>query len=325
MTANEVDERISELAARQAGAFTSRQAEELGADAKLRHRRVATGRWGRPVKGIFVLRDHPATWQTSLWVGLFEAGGTVAVSHQAAAQLLRLPGRWRDPVVVTKKRGWHHVVTTATCHETSWLPPEHVTTIDGLPCTTIARTLFDLAGDPKPWERRSEAGLAIHEKRIRRLMNNALRDKGLTIEKEAAVLAALGKRGRPGTALIRRLLVDMGPGYVPTESGLEELFFEVTAAYGLEPPEKQVRLGDDETFTGRVDFVYREARLIIEVDSELHDGPDDRDNDRWRDNELNAAGWHVVRVRYHDLIRQPARVARLIRTALRRAAAAAAA
>ena len=47
----------------------------------------------------------------------------------------------------------------------------------------------------EPWERRSEAGLAIHEKRIRRLMNDALRDQGLTIDMQAAVLADPGQAG----------------------------------------------------------------------------------------------------------------------------------
>ena len=319
MTTHEVDQRISALAGRQAGAFNSRQAESVGADAKFRHRRVTSGRWLRPSKGVFHLRDHPDTWHTRLWIAILEAGGDAAVSRRAAAQVLGLPGRWRETVEVTKHEGKHHHVTRGRLHETSWLPAEHVTTIDGLPCTTLARTLFDLAGDPQPWERRSEAGLAIHEQRIRRLMNHALRQQGLTIDKQAAVLAVLGKRGRPGTALIRRLLEEFGPDYTPTESGLEDLFLSVIAAGGLEAPDKQVPLGDDRLI-GRVDFVYRDARLVIEVDSGFHDGPDDRHNDRWRDNDLLAAGWRVIRVRYRDLVREPDRVVEVIRRALRAAA-----
>ncbi|MGH9117156.1 MAG: DUF559 domain-containing protein [Acidimicrobiales bacterium] len=274
----------------------------------------------RSSKGVFHLRDHPVTWHTRLWIALLEAGGHAAVSRRAAAQLLGLPGEWRDPVDITKRQGKHHHVTQGRLHESSWLPPEHVTTIDGLPCTTLARTLFDLAGDPQRWERQSEAGLAIHEKRIRRLMNHALRQQGLTIDKQAAVLAVLGKRGRPGTALIRRLLEEFGPDYQPTESGLEDLFLSVVAAGGLEVPVKQVTLGEDRAI-GRVDFVYREARLVIEVDSGFHDGPDDRQADRWRDNDLHAAGWRVIRIRYRDLVREPDRVVEVIRRALRAVAA----
>jgi Protein of unknown function (DUF559) len=321
MSKHDVGQRIGQVALGQAGAFSIGQASACGADRSVRYRRVMAGVWRRPAGEVFLLRDHPVTWHTRLWVALLEAGDTGAVGLQAAAQLLGLSRRWRDPVVVTKKRGRHHVVTTAICHETSWLPDDHIVTIDGLPCTNIARTLFDLAGDPKPWERRSEAGLDIHGKRIRRLMNDALREHGLTIDAMAAMLAALGKRGRPGTALIRRLLDEFGPDHTPTESGLEDMFLAVITAAGLELPEKQVSLGDDHVFTGRVDFVYRRARLIIEVDSGYHDGPDDRHADRWRDNDLHARGWRVIRVRYRDLVREPDRVVALIRRALRAAAA----
>ena len=321
MARHDVNRRVSELALRQAGVFTSAQAAELGADGCLRRRRVAAGTWVRPGRCVYRLRDHPITWHTGLWVAVLEAGGRVAVSHRSAAQMLEMPGQWRDAIEVTTREGGDHHITQGRLHQTSWLPPDHIVTIDGLPCTSVARTIFDLADDPKPWERRSEAGLAIHEKRIRRLMNNALRDQGLTIDMEIAMLAALGKRGRSGTTLIRRLLAEFRPDEPPTESGLEDLFLAVVAAAGLEAPGRQVSLGDDNRFTGRVDFVYRHARLIIEVDSEFHDGPDDRHADRWRDNELHALGWRVIRVRYRDLVREPDRVVAVLRRALRAEAA----
>jgi hypothetical protein len=158
--------------------------------------------------------------------------------------------------------------------------------------------------------------MAVHETRMRQFANDALRDRALTIEALATVLAALGKRGRPGTAVVRRLLAELAPDEAPTESALEDLFLAVVTAAGLGAPEKQVDLGEA-AFTGRVDFVYREARLVVEVDSRWHDGPDDRHRDRWRDNELHAAGWRVLRIRHRDLVREPDRVVALIRRALR--------
>jgi hypothetical protein len=322
MSKHEVDQQIREIALRQAGAFSVDQAAGAGADRSVRHRRVRSGAWSRPVRQVFCLRDHPITWHTRLWIAVLQADCRVAVSHRSAAQLLGIPGRWADPVEVTIKEGSDHHITEGRLHQSSWLPPEHIVDVDGLPCTTVARTVFDLAGDPNPWERGSEAGMAIHEKRTRRLMNHALRQGGLTIDDETVVLAALAKRGRSGTTIMRRLLAEFGPDHVPTESGLEELFLSVVAAAGLEPPVKQVNLGTNEAFTGRVDFVYRDARLVIEVDSRWHDGPDDREADRWRDNTLHAEGWRVIRVRYRDLVRAPDRVVAVIRRALRTAVAA---
>jgi hypothetical protein len=321
MRKHTIDTEIAELALRQGGVFTAHQASKVGAGEAVRRRRRESGSWVRLGGCVYRLRDHPVTWHGRLWAALLDAGGPIAVvSHRSAARLLGLPGRWGEVVEITKKRGWHHDVTLGRLHETSWLPPEHVVTVDGLACTTVARTVFDLAGDPEPWERGSPRGLAIHELRVRRLMNACLGRHGLTIEQQAAVLAALGKRGRPGSALVRALLTEFGPDHTPTESGLEDLFLSVVTAAGLEPPEKQVNVGTDH-FIGRVDFVYREARLIIEVDSRWHDGPDDRERDRWRDNELHAAGWRVIRVRYRDLVTEPDRVVRLIRRALRTSAA----
>ncbi|MGH9242912.1 MAG: endonuclease domain-containing protein, partial [Acidimicrobiales bacterium] len=104
-------------------------------------------------------------------------------------------------------------------------------------------------------------------------------------------------------------------------SSLEDLFYEVVTDAGLERPDKQVKLGTDEAFTGRVDFVYRAAKLVVEIDSAWHDGPDDRERDRWRDNDLHGEGWRVLRFRYRDLVTHPERVVRAIRTALRAAVA----
>ncbi|MGH9186487.1 MAG: DUF559 domain-containing protein [Acidimicrobiales bacterium] len=318
MKTHEIDKRVARCAERQAGAICLHQVTQAGGDSELARRRVRDGRWQRLARGIYRLCGVPLTWFTWLWAAHFEAGTDSVISHRSAA---RIHGLWAyrhtDAIDITRRECRDHDITLGRLHETSILDPDHVVEIDGLPVTSLARTIFDLAGDPPRHLRGTEQGWAIHGLKIRRVVNNAMRRHGLTVGALAAVLAALGKKGRPGTRLIRQLVKEFGPGYVPTESELEDIFLEVLRAYGLPVPTKQVRLGTDEAFVGRVDFLYEAARLIIEVDGRDHDGPLDRDADRWRDNDFNADGWHVIRVRWRDLTEDPGRVARAIRRALR--------
>lgn len=113
---------------------------------------------------------------------------------------------------------------------------------------------------------------------------------------------------------MRALLMERGPTYVPPASELEARFIALACAEGLSQPERQVDLGDADSWIGRVDFVFRASRLVVEVDSsEFHDGLLDRRSDAERDRRLTADGWAVLRFRWHDVVDRPADVARAIR------------
>ncbi|MGH2476914.1 MAG: type IV toxin-antitoxin system AbiEi family antitoxin domain-containing protein, partial [Candidatus Limnocylindrales bacterium] len=71
----------------------------------------------------------------------------------------------------------------------------------------IKRGIYRVRGHPVTWESR------------------------LTMVHEAAVLAAIGGRGRPGTALVRELLKRFGPRYQPTKSDAESLFVELIEVF----------------------------------------------------------------------------------------------
>ena len=142
---------------------------------------------------------------------------------------------------------------------------------------------------------------------MERALDDAIVQRGLSTSELADVVATLGRRGRPGTTLMRRLMAERGEGYVATESELEDLVRAVLERYGLPLPERQRVLGDDHP-VGRVDFVYLDARLVIEADSRRHHTALlDADQDRWRDLELTAAGFRVIRVTWHQLVHEPER------------------
>src|SRR5262249_12949176 len=160
------------------------------------------------------------------------------------------------------------------------------------------RTCFDLFGDPDPGLRHSIEGRQLHATLMLRVLNDALARRGLTLGQLAVVLATIGRRGRPGTALARKLLAELGPDYVPTESDGESLVMELVEALDIERPERQVLLSDEQGWVGRVDFLWRRASFVLEIDGQWHDGPLDQASDAERDRRIEALGLKVRRVGY---------------------------
>ena len=259
-------------------------------------------------KGVDRLHDHPFDRLSRYSAALALAGPGSVVGLRSAA---RLHGCWahRDTaaVEVLGPRGRDHRLSVGRFVETRWLPPTHVTVVDGFPVTTLARTFFDLCGDPEP-------GLhlrhAVHERRMKQLYNDCVGRRGLSFATEAAVLATLARRGRRGTRLVRELLLYFGPSHTPTRSDVETLFFELVRHHGLPDPERQVVIADDQGFIGTVDFAWRSQRLIVEVDSSWHDGPLDQAGDAERDRRLRAVGFTVRRYRYAQIVADPGAITR---------------
>jgi very-short-patch-repair endonuclease len=96
---------------------------------------------------------------------------------------------------------------------------------------------------------------------------------------------------------MRRLLEVRSVGYVPVESALEQRFLELCQRAGLLGFERQVPLGDEE-LVGRVDYVHRRCRLVVEIDSDRHHTSLlDRKADERRDRRLTELGYTVLRFR----------------------------
>jgi very-short-patch-repair endonuclease len=138
----------------------------------------------------------------------------------------------------------------------------------------------------------------------------------MTFTMAVAVLSVLARRGRRGTRLVRKLLKYFGPKHKPTKSEVETLFFELTREHGLPDPERQAAISGPDGWIGTVDFAWRHAWLLVEVDSSWHDGPLDQEEDIERDRRLRAAGYTVKRYRFGQIALQPELVARELAAAL---------
>ncbi len=237
-------------------------------------------------------------------VAVLGAGRDALISGTTAAFLWEIPGFGPRPIHISRPhQATHRRSPLAIVHHSRLLPAHHGSRLDGIPLTSVARTLFDLAG----W---------IHPKRVERALETTLHRRLVTQDQILAVLSDLCEHGRGGTVLMRQLLLARGVGYVPLESGLEADFLALLAEAGMELPERQVDLGG-ECWVGRVDFYYRSIRLVIEIDGEaFHTSKLDREHDARRDAALRAAGFRVLRIEEAILRERPWEVLAMVRAAL---------
>jgi predicted transcriptional regulator of viral defense system len=183
------DQAIARHASSQHGVFTWDQAVACGLSPEMVRRRIAAGRWERLSKGIYRLGGAPATWRQGLLATCFAAGPDAVASHLAAAALHRLPaGRTRLEITVPKGRRFRREDVVA--HETTLLPAVDVESVDGIPVTTPARTVVDLAAVLAPAGVEDNLDAAI--------------SSGLVARPRAQWrLDELAEQGRPGIRVLR--------------------------------------------------------------------------------------------------------------------------
>jgi very-short-patch-repair endonuclease len=278
-----LDDDLRALAERQHSVIGRHQARELGATrGELDHRAYGID-WELPTANVMRLRGSAATDLQRAMTAVLDAGPGTVLSHQSAAALWDLPGfRLRDLHVTRRRGGPRREARLATLHLTRVLPPHHVTTHDGIPVTTPARAIFDLAA-------------LVHPYRVKRALETSWSKHLLDGLRMAAILDDLGKRGRTGTTMMRELLAERGPDYIPPDSGLESRFHDILVRDGQRPMDRQVHVGGDR-WLGRVDFYDREARLIVQIDSErYHSTLIDKEADDRQTADLEAVGFTVLR------------------------------
>jgi predicted transcriptional regulator of viral defense system len=297
------DERMEALARQQHGLISLSQAGELGGtESAIRHRR-RQGRLVEVSQGVFRLPGAGENEATAAMAAVLSGGPDAVLSHGSAAAWLGLPGFTVEPLTVSVRRHGRRRRPDVRYEQSLVLPAHHRRVIDLIPTTSMARTLFDLCGDRE-----------VRLGRAARALDTALARRMVTMPALWRVLDDLAERGRRGTVWMRTLLTERGGRYVPPESELEARFLALVTRFGLPPPERQVDLGDADQWIGRVDFVWRNARLIVEVDGAgFHDGLIDRRRDAQRDEQLAAAGWTVLRFRWADITETPQEVVEELR------------
>jgi hypothetical protein len=287
-----------------AAGLSARQIRRLVVDGGLA--RVRPGVYARtPAAGAPVVGEA-ADVLLPLAAALAVTGSRSVGSHQTAAAVhgLSLPGRPASRLIhvtrVPGDCGSRNRRRPGVVVHNAALPAGHVTTCRGVPVTSVARTVVDLARTVPFVE-----GVAVAD--------SALRDKQTTPGELETVLAQCARW--PGIQRARLVVAFADPR---AESVLESISRVAFHEHGLQPPELQVWVGDEDEVIGRVDFLWREHRTIAEADGAIkYTQPARALAQLNRDARLRAAGFAVVHFTWPEITRVPGQVVTAIRAAFR--------
>jgi very-short-patch-repair endonuclease len=293
---------IEELAAAQHGLVSRSQLNQLGINRGVIDHRVAVGKWQRMQPGVYRIAGAPETGKQRLMAAVLWAGEGAVASHHAAAALHQLDGFVEGPIEISSTRALKSSGDSVVLHRVKTFGVADVTVVDGIPVTSAARTIVDLAGAVGIPNRAGAVGLSDLE----RALDSGLRQRMFTLTRmEWEIRQSRGKRG------VKELtnLVEERKRYGVPETELERDFIRLIKRSALEMPQCQYRIAG----VGRVDFVYPEDKLAIETDGYAwHSDPDAFQKDRARDQELLRLGWRVLRFTKQDIRDRPAQVIKLI-------------
>jgi very-short-patch-repair endonuclease len=276
-----VERRIAALARQQHGLVTRAQLLAAGLRPGAVDRRLRGARLRALHRGVYLVGPL-ALPRTPLMAAVLACGPGALLSHGTAASLWDLvPGRGAGDPLDVAVPGGDRRRPGIRIHRIGPLAPAERTELDGIPVTTPARTLLDLAGTVAG--RELEQAIARGER------------AGLVTARELAG-ALSRRRGRPGAAALR-LLLDAAHRPALTRSEAEERFLALVRQAGLPAPEVNVRVGPFE-----LDFLWRAAGLAVEVDGfRFHASPAAFERDRRRDARLAARGIQVIRLSWRQV------------------------
>jgi very-short-patch-repair endonuclease len=250
----------------------------------------------------------PASEKLLASAAALDAGGVL--SHRSACWLHGI-GRFgvgAPPEVLVAGGRSRYRGTSAIVRSTTWLPSDDVIAIDGIRATSVARTLFSLAA--------IEAD--VGPKVLRGLVDDAVRMGKASDRWLWWRLEKLRCRGRGGVRTFEAILADRSGGRA-TESWLEREFLEVLRSHGVLLPVCQRRVGRNGAFVARVDFIYPDHGIVVEVLGHTHHSSRAQlAADAARRNALQLAGLQVLEFVYDDVVAHPEEVAATVRRALDR-------
>jgi len=284
---------LTALCERQHGSVAVRQIMALGSTHEEVEHLITSRQWERVTGSVLRRVGTPPSRGQRVIEAVLDAGAEAGLSHRPAAAWWRVRGFHLADLEVTRLRNANSTPArlVRVIHEPRLLPAHHLTVLDGVPITVPSRIPFDLAGT-QPW---------LAEKALDRAWAANL----LSHTSVMRMLDELAERGRRGITLIRSLMDDRGPDYRPNDTNLEDRFQQLACEAGLYDLERQRHLLGRE-WLGRVDFLSRRRKLVIEVDSAYYHGAlIDARADAERRAALEAAGLTVERFTDTEILFDP--------------------
>ncbi len=200
----------------------------------------------------------------------------------SAAALHRLDGAVEHAPEVLVERSSRGRVRHGRVHSTDRLDPRDVTEVDGIPVTSVARTLCDV-------------GAVVSDDLVERFLDDALR-RGYRLRWIEETLERVHRPGPSGThSLLRVLSRSDRSGSLP-DSWKERCLERMLDHPELQPLVRQHEIRDRSgKVVARTDLAIPDAMVGIEFHSDAwHFGPRRGGRDRRRDLAASRAGWELV-------------------------------
>lgn len=292
-----IDQEIATVAASQFGVVARAQLRALGVTDAAIARRVVAGRLHRVRRAVYAV-GHPVLGRDArLLAAVLACGPDAFLSHTSAAALWGLRPSDAAYIDVTVRGPSRRRGPGLRVHRTRRLPGDETARARGIPVTSPARTILDLAAtlrDDRALERVLDRAEILRLTDVKALMS-----------------IADAHAGHRGAACLRRILAEHVPGTTVTKSELEERMLALCRAEALPRP----RVND--TVAGlEVDFLFAEQRVVVEADSWTHHRSRVAfERDRERDATLALAGHRVLRFTDRQMQREAGTVAEVIRAA----------
>lgn len=298
------ERRIAAITVGQLGTFTRAQAVDVGLSNRQLRSRVRSGILVQTGPNAFRVAGHPTTPRTRLSAMLLDVGEPVVAAGPTAAAIHGFDGFGvREPfhLLVPAHRNVRR--NRAVIHRTTRFAGIDRCTVDGLGCTTVARTVIDLARWCSPTQ-------------VRRAVEQVLADGRLSESHLFRRIGSLRSQGRYGIPMLlavleHRELVRGG------DSWLEREYQRLLARSGLPQPDTQVVLARAGDRIVRVDCHFPGTDVVVELMGyRFHRTRSQMNRDAERHNALIASGKRVFQFTYDQVTRAPAAVACDTRQAL---------
>jgi hypothetical protein len=296
--------RIADTATAQGGVVSLDQLRDEGVSRRRAAERAEDGKLHRIHRGVYTVGHRSITRATHLRAAVLACGEGAVVSHGTAAALHGLWDKWPYLIDITVPVEAGRKIDGIRCRRCRYPQPEETGTRGGVTCTTVARTLVDLAGMVGLKTLRHSVGRAAILRRL---------------DLQAVDLAIYNAKRRRGLKTLELALVPYRTkdGKVPdVRSDFETLMLPALLDMGLPRPQCNSWLHiDGERFL--IDFLWDEAQVIVETDGrETHETPTAFQSDRRRDQFLTAAGYRVLRVTWSQIHGEGQAVLRRVSQAL---------
>lgn len=293
-----VEQAVARLAGEQHGVVARSQLRELGLLDGAIDGRIASGYLQPLFRGTFAVGHRAISRKSRMLAATLACESGTVLSHGSAAELL---GLWdkRLPIVHVIPPDWSgRKISDIRWHRVRLPASDEITVRDGIRCTTISRTIVDMAGQ-SGWGQ------------LRRLVEQAAILRLLDPDEIDLVLSRGRRRGAP------RLRAVLSPWRSPPKdlrirSRLEARLLPILIEEGIPSPCCNTRLQID-GHRLEIDMLWEKQKLAIETDGEeTHGTPIAFQRDRLRDQLLLAAGYRTARITWLQVQDEPTAVARRI-------------